>query len=56
MYAYGDIYEGLFAKNERNGYGTLEFHTGGRVEGDWKDGKLNGFGKMKYPNGDFYEG
>ena len=25
-------------------------------EGNYKDGKRNGFGKMEYPNGDIYEG
>ena len=34
----------------------MEFHTGARVDGEWKDGKLNGTAKMKYANSDFYEG
>lgn len=27
-----------------------------RYEGDYKDGLKHGFGKMKFPNGDLYEG
>jgi hypothetical protein len=38
----GDVYKGEFDKSERNGIGTMEFHTGSVVTGKWKDGKLNG--------------
>lgn len=27
-----------------------------RYEGNYKDGQKHGFGKMKFPNGDIYEG
>jgi len=27
-----------------------------RYEGNYKDGLKHGFGKMKFPNGDLYEG
>ena len=47
---------GRFEKSERNGLGVMDFHTGARVEGQWKDGKLNGPAKMKYSNMDFYDG
>lgn len=34
----------------------MDFHTGARAEGQWVNGKLNGKAKMRYPNGDVYEG
>lgn len=34
----------------------MEFASGARAEGMWKNGKLNGKGKMRYPNNDFYDG
>ena len=34
----------------------MDFHTGARSEGQWVNGKLNGKAKMRYPNGDIYEG
>jgi antitoxin component YwqK of YwqJK toxin-antitoxin module len=41
----------------RNGHGTLYFKDGGHYEGEWKDDKMHGFGKLYYENGSIaYEG
>lgn len=35
----------------RNGHGILYFKDGGNYEGEWKDDKMHGFGKLYYENG-----
>ena len=41
----------------KNGYGKLYFRDGGHYEGDWKDNKMHGFGKLYYESGQIaYEG
>ena len=35
---------------------TYTYPNGDVYEGDWRDGKPHGRGKMTYPNGDVYEG
>ena len=41
----------------RNGLGTYYYQEGGFYEGNWKDNKMNGFGKLFYESGSLaYEG
>jgi hypothetical protein len=41
----------------RSGHGVLYFKDGGYYEGEWKEDKMNGFGKLYYENGAIaYEG
>lgn len=41
----------------KNGHGILYFKDGGHYEGEWKDDKMHGFGKLYYENGKIaYEG
>ena len=39
-----------------NGYGMYIFYSGLTYEGDWKNGKREGKGKIIYPDGAKYEG
>lgn len=41
---------------EKDGKVTYVYADGALYEGDWKDGKPDGFGRMTYSNGDFYAG
>ena len=49
-------YEGTFADNVRNGYGTCYFVDGGEYVGHWRNDRQNGFGVHTYPNLDEYRG
>lgn len=41
----------------KNGKGIFYFKEGCVYDGEWKDNKMNGFGKLFYPNGKMaYEG
>jgi hypothetical protein len=42
--------------DERHGRGVYEWPSGNRYEGEWLDGKTNGFGVKVWGNGDRYEG
>ena len=39
-----------------SGKGYYEYSTGGEYEGEFVDGRQDGFGTMTFPNHDFYEG
>ncbi len=56
VYPNGDIYEGQWINNLRNGTGSYKWPNGGIYEGDWKDGKKDGIGVFKYPDGYIYNG
>lgn len=41
----------------RNGRGKFSYQDGGYYEGEWKDNKMHGWGKLFYENGKIaYEG
>lgn len=42
--------------NCTDGYGTYTYESGAKVEGFFKNGKLNGYGEFIYANGDTYKG
>ncbi|GAX09721.1 hypothetical protein FisN_19Lh191 [Fistulifera solaris] len=58
----GDVYEGNFENNLRNGKGTMVFaaHPGdksiGKYDGCWKNDMMHGRGFRRYTNGDKYDG
>lgn len=36
--------------------GILEYASGARYDGEWKNDKADGFGSLYYANNDIYEG
>lgn len=48
-------YKGQFAEDTKNGQGT-EISNEGTYTGEWKEGSMQGVGKMIYKNGRVYEG
>jgi uncharacterized protein (TIGR02145 family) len=48
-------YKGQFAEDMKNGQGT-EISNEGTYTGEWKEGSMQGVGKMIYKNGRVYEG
>ncbi|TNV84318.1 hypothetical protein FGO68_gene2762 [Halteria grandinella] len=52
-----EIYEGqLDARFARTGTGRIENSTGATYQGEWKDHRMNGYGKHTWPDGAVYEG
>ncbi|PAA46777.1 hypothetical protein BOX15_Mlig029097g2 [Macrostomum lignano] len=52
-----DVYIGERANQQKNGFGVYKFRNGFyRYEGNWKDGKKHGHGKLVMADGSFYEG
>ena len=54
-------FKGSVLSGRPDGIGTLEFKEDDpmgrlRYEGEWKDGKKTGLGKMTFASGDYYEG
>ena len=41
---------------KRDGYGKQNWLDGSRYEGQWKDGRAEGHGKLCHANGDIFEG
>ena len=57
IYKNGDKYYGMFKNGKKNIAGIFYFKkNGARYEGQWKDNKMDGYGKYFYPNGTIYEG
>jgi hypothetical protein len=56
-YSNGDFYEGEFHKGICNGSGVYNYSIiKGRYEGDWIDGKYDGFGIESWARGSHYRG
>ncbi len=58
-YKDGNIYEGEFVKNQRNGKGKFIFKNNLKYllyDGGWINGKMNGDGELTFTNGDRYVG
>lgn len=54
-YAQGDVYDGDWEKDERQGLGTYTYKASGVVMfGIWKNGKMEGRGKISYPTFTFH--
>jgi len=43
----GDIYEGEWKDDQKNGYGIYIHANGDVYEGEWRDGKRHGYGTYK---------
>ncbi|KAG6504427.1 hypothetical protein ZIOFF_036760 [Zingiber officinale] len=56
FYSNGDYYEGEFHKGRCNGSGVYNFFGKGRYEGDWVDGKYDGYGTESWARGSRYRG
>lgn len=56
FYSNGDFYEGEFHKGRSNGSGVYNFFVNGRYEGDWIDGRYDGYGIESWTRGSRYKG
>lgn len=56
LYSNGDFYEGEFHKGKSNGSGVYNYFVNGRYEGDWVDGKYDGYGIESWARGSRYRG
>ena len=52
----GMYYEGHYADDQENGYGSLTMTDGSTYEGEWKDGLFHGQGSQTWPSGSSYVG
>jgi len=54
----GGTYFGTISRNDRlpNGFGKMLYSNQRRYEGEWRDGRWHGHGKLENPDGDCYEG
>lgn len=53
---YEDRYEGEWANDMREGYGTQVFYYGERYEGEWRRNEHHGYGVLTKEDGTVYEG
>ncbi|XP_051139418.1 uncharacterized protein LOC127257134 [Andrographis paniculata] len=56
FYSNGDFYEGEFHKGRCNGSGVYNYFGNGRYEGDWIDGRYDGYGIESWARGSRYRG
>ncbi|XP_076923064.1 uncharacterized protein LOC143585075 [Bidens hawaiensis] len=56
VYNNGDVYEGEFHKGKCSGCGVYYYYMSGRYEGDWVDGKYDGYGVETWARGSRYRG
>lgn len=56
FYSNGDFYEGEFHKGRCNGSGVYNYFVNGRYEGDWIDGRYDGYGIESWKRGSRYRG
>ncbi|XP_031390530.1 radial spoke head 10 homolog B [Punica granatum] len=57
FYSNGDYYEGEFYRGRCNGSGVYSYYlASGRYEGDWVEGKYNGYGIESWARGSKYRG
>lgn len=55
-YSNGDFYEGEFHNGSCNGSGVYNYFLSGRYEGDWVDGRYDGYGVESWAKGSRYRG
>lgn len=55
-YSNGDVYEGEFHQGRFSGSGVYFFYLSGKYEGDWVDGKFDGYGVETWARGSCYRG
>ncbi|XP_020238891.1 uncharacterized protein LOC109817948 [Cajanus cajan] len=56
FYSNGDFYEGEFHGGRCNGSGVYHYFVSGRYEGDWVDGRYDGYGIESWARGSRYKG
>eukprot|EP00249_Psilotum_nudum_P021589 c28164_g1_i3 orf=395-1759(-) len=56
VYSNGDAYEGEFHQGRCSGSGVYYFYMSGRYEGQWVDGKYDGYGVETWGRGSRYRG
>ncbi|XVF10945.1 hypothetical protein REPUB_Repub07fG0227000 [Reevesia pubescens] len=56
VYSNGDVYEGEFHRGKCSGSGVYYYYMKGRYEGDWIDGKYDGYGVETWAKGSRYRG
>ncbi|KAL8129072.1 hypothetical protein V2J09_018227 [Rumex salicifolius] len=56
VYSNGDVFEGEFHKGKCSGSGVYYYYMSGRYEGDWIDGKYDGYGVETWARGSRYRG
>ncbi|XP_028788099.1 MORN repeat-containing protein 1 [Neltuma alba] len=56
FYGNGDFYEGEFHKGKCNGSGVYNYFANARYEGDWVDGRHDGYGIETWAKGSRYRG
>ncbi|MBA0567818.1 hypothetical protein Golob_005353 [Gossypium lobatum] len=56
FYSNGDFYEGEFHKGKCNGSGVYNYFVNGRYEGDWVEGRYDGYGVESWSRGSRYRG
>ncbi|PSS10099.1 Phosphatidylinositol 4-phosphate 5-kinase [Actinidia chinensis var. chinensis] len=56
VYSNGDVFEGEFHKGKCSGSGVYYYYMSGRYEGDWVDGKYDGYGVETWARGSRYRG
>eukprot|EP00252_Welwitschia_mirabilis_P020641 TRINITY_DN5097_c0_g1_i1.p1 TRINITY_DN5097_c0_g1~~TRINITY_DN5097_c0_g1_i1.p1 ORF type:complete len:483 (-),score=59.70 TRINITY_DN5097_c0_g1_i1:611-2059(-) len=56
VFSNGDVYEGEFHQGKFSGSGVYYYYVNGRYEGDWVDGKYDGYGVETWARGSRYRG
>jgi len=55
-YAGGNVFEGNYENDLRNGYGKFTWSNGDVYEGNWENDYQNGYAKKTWSDGSVYEG
>ncbi|CAH8313026.1 unnamed protein product [Eruca vesicaria subsp. sativa] len=56
LFSNGDIYEGEFNGGRSHGSGVYYYYVNGRYEGDWVNGRYDGYGIESWSKGSKYKG
>lgn len=56
VFGNGDVYEGEFHRGKCSGSGVYYYSMSGRYEGDWIDGRYDGYGVETWARGSRYRG
>lgn len=56
LFTNGDIYEGEFNGGRSHGSGVYYYYVNGRYEGDWVNGRYDGYGIESWSKGSKYKG
>mmetsp|Transcript_28634 Transcript_28634/g.21373 ORF Transcript_28634/g.21373 Transcript_28634/m.21373 type:complete len:105 (+) Transcript_28634:23-337(+) len=56
QYPNGDVYEGEWKEDFREGFGIFKYAKGDQYEGEWLKDRMHGKGVLSHPEGSVYEG